>query len=190
MDIRVERTKLEGVLIVEPQAVCDARGFFVETYHKERYAGHGITVDFVQDNHSRSSCGVLRGIHFQDLRAPMAKLVRCPAGRLFDVVVDLRVGSPTFTKWIGVELSAANMRQLFIPIGFGHAFLALSEWADCQYKCTNYYTPEAEAVIAWNDPDLGIDWPCESPVLSARDRGAMSLKDYLQDPRFTYQPRS
>ncbi len=186
MDIRVVPTSLQGVLIIEPQVSRDTRGFFAETYHKKRYAEHGIDGDFVQDNYSRSSTGVLRGIHFQDLRAPMAKLVRCPVGRLFDVVVDLRVGSPTFAQWIAVELSAENMKQLFIPVGFGHAFLAQSETADCQYKCTNYYTPAAETVIAWNDPDLGIAWPCASPTLSARDRNAVSLDDYLRKPAFRY----
>jgi dTDP-4-dehydrorhamnose 3,5-epimerase len=186
MDMRVGPTKLQGVLIVEPQAARDERGFFAETYHKKRYAEHGVVGDFVQDNHSRSVAGVLRGIHFQDLTAPMAKLVRCTAGRLFDVVVDLRVGSPTFAQWIGVELSAENMKQLFIPVGFGHAFLARSDIADCQYKCTNYYTPRAEAILAWNDSDLGIVWPCTSPILSPRDRQGMSLGDYLRKPAFEY----
>ncbi len=188
MDIRVVPTKLPGVFVVEPQVIRDARGIFLETYHRQRYVEHGMPGEFVQDNHSRSTLGVLRGIHFQDLRAPMAKLVRCSAGRLFDVVVDLRAGGPTFGQWIGVELSAEKMNELYIPIGFGHGFLALSDVADCQYKCTNYYTPAAEAVLAWNDPSLAVAWPLAGPpVLSPRDQRGMSLDDYLRKPAFRYE---
>jgi dTDP-4-dehydrorhamnose 3,5-epimerase len=186
MDIRVVPTKLEGVLIVDTDFVRDERGFFIETYHKRRFAEHGLDYDFVQDNHSRSGRGVLRGIHYQDLTAPMAKLVRCTLGCVFDVAVDLRVGSPTFGRWIGVELSAQNMKQLMVPVGFGHGFLTLSDEAEVQYKCTGYYTPSAEAGLAWNDPDIGIEWPTsEPPILSARDREGVSLKQYLQNPAFT-----
>lgn len=190
MDIRVVPTKLDGVVIVDTDFVRDERGFFIETYHKRRFAEHGLDYGFVQDNHSRSGRGVLRGIHYQDLTAPMAKLVRCTLGCVFDVAVDLRVGSPTFARWIGVELSAQNMTQLMVPVGFGHAFLTLSDVAEVQYKCTGYYTPSAEACLAWNDPDIGIEWPTSAPpILSARDREGVSLKQYLQNPAFTYPVR-
>jgi dTDP-4-dehydrorhamnose 3,5-epimerase len=190
MDIRVVPTKLDGVVIVDTDFVRDERGFFIETYHKRRFAEHGLDYGFVQDNHSRSGRGVLRGIHYQDLTAPMAKLVRCTLGCVFDVAVDLRVGSPTFGRWIGVELSAQNMTQLMVPVGFGHAFLTLSDVAEVQYKCTGYYTPSAEACVAWNDPDIGIEWPTSTPpILSARDREGVSLKQYLQSPAFTYPVR-
>lgn len=190
MDIRVVPTKLDGVVIVDTDFVRDERGFFIETYHKRRFAEHGLDYGFVQDNHSRSGRGVLRGIHYQDLTAPMAKLVRCTLGCVFDVAVDLRVGSPTFGRWIGVELSAQNMTQLMVPVGFGHAFLTLSDVAEVQYKCTGYYTPSAEACLAWNDPDIGIEWPTSTPpILSARDREGVSLKQYLQNPAFTYPVR-
>ncbi len=184
VDIRVVPTRLDGVVIVETDAARDERGFFVEAWHKRRYAEHGIPYDFVQDNHSRSARGVLRGIHFQDLTAPMAKLIRCTAGSIFDVAIDLRVGSPTFAKWVAVRLTAENMKQLVIPVGFGHAFLTVSDAAEVQYKCTGYYTPSAERGIAWNDPDIGIEWPEREPSLSARDRSAMSLRQYLDNPAF------
>ena len=187
MDIRVVPTALEGVVIVETAFARDERGFFIESYHRQRYVEHGFTDPFVQDNHSRSRGGVLRGIHYQDLSAPMAKLVRCTAGRIFDVAVDLRVGSPTFGRWVGEELSDDNMKQLFVPVGFGHAYLTLTETADVQYRCTNYYTPPAERCLAWNDPDIDAAWPILSaPVLSARDAAGMSLREYLQHPAFRY----
>jgi dTDP-4-dehydrorhamnose 3,5-epimerase len=184
MDIRVIPTRLDPVAIVETDAVRDERGFFLEAWHKRRFAEHGIPYDFVQDNYSRSTRGVLRGIHYQDLTAPMAKLVRCTSGRIFDVVVDLRVGSPTFAQWVSVELSGENMKQVVVPVGFGHAFLTLTDEADFQYKCTGYYTPSAERVIAWNDPGIGIDWPISEPILSPRDRAGMSLREYLENPSF------
>ncbi len=187
MDIRVVPTALEGVVIVETAFVRDDRGFFIESYHEARYAEHGLARRFVQHNHSQSRRGVLRGIHLQDQTAPMEKLVRCTAGRIFDVAVDLRAGSPGFGRWVGVELSAENMKQVFVPAGFGHAFLTLSDSADVQYRCTNYYTPSAEACIAWNDPEVGVAWPIqEPPVLSRRDTSGMSLRDYLRNPAFRY----
>ncbi|RPJ53775.1 MAG: dTDP-4-dehydrorhamnose 3,5-epimerase [Acidobacteria bacterium] len=186
MDIRVVKTALPSVVVVETDFIRDARGFFIEAYHRKRFAEHGIPDEFVQDNHSRSGKDVLRGIHFQDMRAPMAKLVRCTLGRIYDVAVDLRVGSPTFSNWVGVELSGENMKQILVPAGFGHAFLALSDVAEVQYKCSTYYTPEAEGVIAWNDPDIAISWPCTAPVLSTRDQRGMCLKDYLKKPAFRF----
>ncbi len=186
MNIRVTHTKLDDVLLVETDVVRDARGFFLESYHRRRFREHGIDPEFVQDNHSRSSRHVLRGIHYQDMSAPMDKLVRCTLGRILDVAVDLRAGSPTFAQWVAAELTSDNMTQLFVPRGFGHAFLTMSEVAEVQYKCSEYYTPAAEQTMAWNDPDLAIAWPIADPILSTRDRQAMSLAEYLRHPAFSY----
>src|SRR5947199_7509247 len=147
----IRDTTLRGVVVIEPEVHGDDRGFFVETYNRRRYAELSVADEFVQDNHSRSKKGVLRGVHYQDRSAPMGKLVRCSAGAVLDVAVDLRVGSPTFGKWFAIELSAENWRQLFVPVGFGHAFLVLSQMADVEYKCTGYYANTAEGTIAWND---------------------------------------
>lgn len=185
MNIRATPAGLDGVLVIETDCYGDERGFLVESYHKRRLAECGVTVEFVQDNHSGSARGVLRGIHFQDLTAPMTKLVRCTAGRILDVVVDLRVGSPTFARWVALDLSAENRRQVFVPVGFGHGFLALTD-AEVQYRCSNYHTPSAEHSLAWNDPGLAIEWPIASPILSPRDRRAGSLAEYLQHPAFTF----
>jgi len=185
MEIRAIPTALDGVVIIETAFVHDERGFFIETYHQENYVAQGLIGEFVQDNHSRSARGVLRGIHYQDMTAPMIKLVRCTAGSLLDVAVDLRVGSPTFGQSVLVELSAENKKQLWVPVGFGHAFVALTDGnRDPVISCSNYYAPASEGAIAWNDPDLAIDWPIADPLLSARDRAAMSLKDYLANPAF------
>jgi dTDP-4-dehydrorhamnose 3,5-epimerase len=186
MDIRVIPTALDGVVIVETAFVRDARGFFMESYHRDKYVQHGLDAELVQDNHSRSARGVLRGLHYQDMTAPMVKFVRCTAGALLDVAVDLRVGSPTFGQSITVELTAENKRQLWVPVGFAHGFLALEEGTEIQYKCSNYYAPASEGAIAWNDPDLAIAWPIAEPTLSARDSAAMGLKDYLTRPAFHY----
>ena len=186
MEIRVLPTAIPEVVVIETAFVRDVRGFFMETYHRERYAAAGLDADLVQDNHSRSGRGVLRGIHYQGPPAPMVKLVRCTVGAILDVAVDLRAGSPTFGKWVAEELTAENMRQLWVPIGFGHAFLTLSEVAEVQYKCSAYYTPAVEGAIAWNDPDIAIDWPNAAPLLSQRDQRAMSLRDYLERPTFSY----
>ena len=189
MEIQVTRTKLEGVLLIDTDYFRDARGFFIENYHRERFANHGIDDEFVQDNHSGSSINVLRGLHYQDETAPMGKLVRCIEGAIFDVAVDLRVGSPTLGQWVGFELSAQSMRQVMVPSGFAHGFVTLSERAQVQYKCTGYYTPSSEGTIAWNDPQLAIDWPVDEPVLSNRDQNGMTLKTYLQNPAFHYASR-
>ncbi len=175
--------------MIVPSFHRDARGFFLESYHQQRYVEHGIREVFVQDNHSRSLRGVLRGIHYQDLSAPMSKLVRCAAGSILDVAVDLRVGSPTFGRWVAEELNAENMHQLLVPVGFGHAFLTLSDSADVEYKCGGYYTPSAEGAVAWNDPDLRIEWPEPAPLVSARDARAPSLREYLRQPAFRYEHR-
>jgi len=180
----VRRTPLEGVVVIMPTVHRDARGFFVESYRKQEYAEQGIPDEFVQDNHSRSAGGVLRGIHYQDLSAPMSKLVRCTAGSILDVAVDLRLGSPTFGRWVAEELNAENMYQLFVPVGFGHAFLTLSDSADVQYKCGGYYAAAAEGGVAWNDSQIGIKWPIASPTLSDKDRKAQSLAEYARHPAF------
>jgi dTDP-4-dehydrorhamnose 3,5-epimerase len=184
--MKIIPTELDSVILIEPAFYRDERGFFLESYHRRRFEEHGLICDFVQDNHSRSVQHVLRGIHYQDLRAPMAKLVRCTVGSIWDVAVDLRVGSPSFGRWVAVELSAENMRQLLVPVGFGHGFLTLSESAEVQYKCSGYYTPEAEGSIIWNDAEVGIRWPCLEPILSKRDRQATGIREYLTDPAFRY----
>ncbi len=179
-------TPLEGLWVIEIVNVRDARGFFLESYHKRDFAAAGIADEFVQDNHSRSSIGVLRGLHYQDMTAPMGKLIRCTMGTVFDVAVDLRVGSPMFGKWFSLELNAENMKQLWVPPGFAHGFVTLSEGAEVQYKCTGYYAPASEGTLAWNDPQIGILWPIANPVLSPRDRHGMSLQQYLENPAFRY----
>jgi dTDP-4-dehydrorhamnose 3,5-epimerase len=179
-------TPLEGLFVVDVPVFRDARGFFLESYHRRKFAELGCTAEFVQDNHSRSAAGVVRGLHYQDLTAPMAKLVRCTRGVIFDVAVDLRVGSPTFGRWYGLELSEENARQLFVPVGFGHGFAVLSDWADVQYKCTGFYTPAAEGGVAWDDPEIGISWPVKTPLVSPRDRTGLSLRQYQAQPVFHY----
>jgi dTDP-4-dehydrorhamnose 3,5-epimerase len=186
VEIRVTPTKLEGVVTIDTEFFRDERGFFIEFWHKQRFAEHGLHYEFVQDNHSRSAANVLRGLHYQDETAPMGKLVRCTSGRVFDVAVDLRAGSPTFGQWAGVELSDENMREIMVPSGFAHGFVTLTEMAEVQYKCTGFYTPSSEGTLAWNDPDIGIEWPVNDPVLSARDMKGTSLADYSKNPAFHY----
>ncbi len=170
-------TELPEVLILEPRVFGDDRGFFMESYNKRAMAEAGITAEFVQDNHSRSARGVLRGLHYQ-LRRPQGKLVRVVAGRVFDVAVDLRRSSPGFGRWVGFELSEANKRMAWIPPGFGHGFLVLSDSADFLYKTTDYYAPEHERCVLWNDPALGVEWPLAGePLLSAKDRAGVRLGD-------------
>ena len=185
MDIRVTQTALSGVVIIDTDFFRDDRGFFIENYHKQRFAEHGIDYDFVQDNHSRSARNVLRGFHYQDMTAPMGKLVRCTVGAILDVAVDLRMASPTFGKHVAVELSESNMRQLMVPDGFGHAFFTLSDAAEVHYKCTGFYTPASEGTVAWNDPEIGVAWPVPNPALSGRDQKGMSLSEYRESPAFS-----
>lgn len=184
MKTHVVPTPLDGVLVIEIEYYQDERGFFIEPWNKRDFAAAGFTEEFVQEGHSRSRYGVLRGLHYQDLSAPMGKLVRCTLGRIYDVAVDLRLSSPTFGKTFAIELSAENKKQLYIPPGFGHGFEALEEFVEVQYKQTGYYTPAAEGTIAWNDPDLAIDWPLKNPILSKRDQNGLTLKQYLQNPAF------
>jgi len=163
------KTAIPEVLLIKPKVFGDTRGFFLETYNKERYMDAGFPdVDFVQDNHSRSSKGVLRGLHFQ-LNCPQGKLVQVATGSVFDVAVDIRVGSPTFGQWYGCVLSEENHHQLWIPPKFAHGFCVLSDTADFIYKCTDYYRPEDEGGLLWNDPEVGIDWPLAEPLLSEKD---------------------
>jgi dTDP-4-dehydrorhamnose 3,5-epimerase len=166
--VRVIPTDLRGVLIVEPIVHRDARGFFLETYHEQRFAAAGISGPFVQDNHSRSQRGVLRGLHAQ-LRQPQGKLVRAVVGEIFDVAVDVRAGSRTFGRWTAVTLDAQAFRQLWIPPGFLHGFCVMSEVAEIEYKCTAPYDRADEVGVAWNDPDIGIEWPIREPALSQKD---------------------
>jgi dTDP-4-dehydrorhamnose 3,5-epimerase len=175
--MRVEPTALPGVLVVEPRIFGDGRGIFLETFHAERYAAAGIVGPFVQDNFSRSKKGTLRGLHFQEPR-PQGKLVQVLRGRVFDVAVDVRRGSRTFGKWLGLELDSEWQRQLWIPPGFAHGFYVLSDEADFMYKCTALYAPEVERSIRWNDPALAIAWPIDvAPLLSKKDAEAPLLAD-------------
>lgn len=173
-------TSLPEVLILEPRVFGDERGFFMESYNRRVFdAAVGRPVEFVQDNHSRSSCGVLRGLHFQQPPHAQGKLVRVTAGAVFDVAVDVRPTSPRYGQWAGVELTGQNRRQLWIPEGFAHGFLVLSDATDFLYKTTEYYSPQDEVVVAWNDPAIGVDWPLAAmqPVLSARDSTAACLAE-------------
>lgn len=167
---------VDGPLIIEPQVFGDERGFFMESWNRAVFAEAGITCDFVQDNHSRSHKGVLRGLHFQNPQ-PQGKLVRVVSGAVFDVAVDLRRSSPTFGKWVGVELSARNKRLFWVPEGFAHGFLTLEDNTDFLYKCTAPYAPQHEHTLAWDDPEIGIDWPLGSlaPQLSSKDRAGLPL---------------
>lgn len=171
-------TALSDVLVIEPDVFGDDRGFFMESWNAAHFAEGGITETFVQDNHSRSGKGVLRGLHYQ-LTRPQGKLVRVTAGAVFDVAVDLRSSSPTFGQWVGVELSAINKRMLWIPPGFGHGFLALEDGTDFLYKCTQFYAADDERCIAWDDPAIGISWPLEgiAPKLSAKDQAGLLLAE-------------
>jgi dTDP-4-dehydrorhamnose 3,5-epimerase len=174
--MQVTPTAIPDVLVVEPKVFGDARGFFFESYNERAFAqATGLQANFVQDNHSRSAKGVLRGLHYQ-IRQPQGKLVRVVRGSVYDVAVDLRRSSPTFGKWVGVELSEENHRQLWVPPGFGHGFLVTSESADFLYKTTDYYAPEHERCILWNDPAIGIRWPVEgAPLLSGKDQRGQLL---------------
>lgn len=170
-------TSILDVKIIEPKVFGDQRGFFLETFQQERYSEAGISLPFVQDNHSRSEKGVLRGLHFQKTK-PQGKLVRVVSGEVFDVAVDIRKSSPTFGKWEGVVLSAENKRQFWVPPGLAHGFLVLSEYADFEYKCTDYYDSSDEGALRWDDEDIGIDWPAGiEPMLSEKDGAAPGFRE-------------
>ena len=174
--MKVVETALPGVLIIEPKAFGDHRGFFLETFQVERYREAGITLPFVQDNHSRSQRGVLRGLHFQKTR-PQGKLVSVSRGAVYDVAVDIDPASATYGRFVGVELNDDNHRQMWVPPGYAHGFCVLSEVADFQYKCTDFYFPADEGGLLWNDPDVGIPWPITEPQLSAKDANNPRLRD-------------
>jgi dTDP-4-dehydrorhamnose 3,5-epimerase len=181
--VKVTETEIPGVVLVEPKVFGDARGFFYESFQAQRYADAGIATHFVQDNLSRSVKRTLRGLHFQEPN-PQGKLVSCLRGSVFDVVVDLRPGSKTFAKWYGAELSEDNHRQLWVPPGFAHGFCVLSDSADFFYKCTDYYRPEHDRGILWNDPDVGVKWPIDPPLLmSEKDLKLPRLRDAQLLPR-------
>lgn len=172
--MKLIETPLPGVVVIEPRVFADERGFFLETYHEEKYRDAGISAGFVQDNHSKSGRGTLRGLHYQ-LQHPQAKLCRVVSGEVLDVVVDIRRSSPTFGKWTSVLLSEENKRQIFVPRGFAHGFVVVTDWAEFLYKCDGFYRPDDEHGIAWDDPDVGIDWELEqrgieSLILSQKDR--------------------
>ena len=176
--MKFEKTKLEGVVIITPDVFGDHRGFFMESWSEHKMEEAGLHYDFVQDNHSMSSVkGTLRGIHFQKGDKAQAKLVRCVKGAVLDVAVDLRHESPTYKQWVAVELSAENKKQLMIPRGFGHGFVTLTDEVEFLYKADNYYAPEADGGIRWNDPEIGVDWGVENPILSAKDEKNPFLKD-------------
>ncbi len=174
--MKVTQTALAGVVIIEPKIFPDARGFFVETYNKDRYAASGIDIDFVQDNLSFSSKGVLRGLHYQEPHA-QGKLVYILQGEVWDVAVDIRHGSPTFGEWTAVTLSSENKKQFYIPPGFAHGFCVMSETALFSYKCTEFYHPECDGGFRWDDPEIGIDWPVTEPILSEKDGKLPFLRD-------------
>lgn len=177
--MKVRETALPGVLLIEPELFSDDRGWLMESWNADSFRRAGIVADFVQDNHSRSARGVLRGLHYQ-IGQPQGKLVRAVQGRIFDVAVDLRRTSPHFRAWVGVELSAENKRMLWIPPGFAHGFLSLEDSSECAYKCTALYAPKEERTLLWSDPDIGITWPLDeivAPLLSARDAAARPLAD-------------
>ncbi len=182
--MKVDTTPLPGLLLVTPRVFGDSRGFFLETFHQEKYGAHGITGPFVQDNWSRSTKDTLRGLHFQHPKA-QGKLVCVTRGAVFDVAVDIRVGSPHFGRWYGVELSESNRQQLWIPPGFAHGFCALTDEADFLYKCTALYAPDCEQSILWNDPMMAIEWPTSSPLLSKKDAEAPLLSKVARLPPFS-----
>jgi len=178
--MKIIPTELPEVLIIEPDIYRDERGFFMESHHARKFAEHGLNLEFVQDNHSRSKQGVLRGLHFQ-LQNPQGKLVRVASGEVFDVAVDVRKGSPSFGRWVGVTLSEENNRQLYIPPGFAHGFCTLSDSADLLYKCTDFYQANDEYGVIWNDPDVGIKWPSLEYRLSKKDRDNPRLRDLSKE---------
>ncbi len=180
MPFEFERLKIKDVILIKPKIFMDERGFFMETYKREDFEKAGIRGEFLQDNHSRSRKGVLRGLHFQLEPYAQAKIVRCVRGEIYDVAVDLRKGSLTFGKYVGMILSEENGYELYIPRGFAHGFVVLSDVADVVYKVDNKYSPEHECGLIWNDKDVGIDWPFSSPILSSKDRSWPTLKELIE----------
>jgi dTDP-4-dehydrorhamnose 3,5-epimerase len=184
MKTNLTTTPLKGLLVVDIEFFEDERGFFIETWNQRDFAAAGLNLKFLQENHSSSEQNVLRGLHYQGMNAPIGKLVRCTSGTIFDVAVDLRASSPTFGKWYGLELSARNKKQLWVPVGFAHGFLTLSAGTEVQYRQTDFYAPEFEGGIRWNDPDIGVEWPISDPILSGRDTRHPSFEEYTKNPAF------
>lgn len=184
MEIKLSQAPIHGVLLIEMDYFQDERGFLIESWHKKDFAKAGLIMDFVQEVHSKSTYKVIRGLHYQDMKAPMAKLIRCIQGRVFFVTVDLRIKSKTFGKWFAVTLTADNKKQLFVPIGFAVGFAILSDEAEVLYKLTGFYTKTSEHVLAWNDKDLAITWPYSDPSLSERDKAGISFANYKTHPSF------
>ena len=188
MEFKVEQTGIKDLLIITPDIFQDDRGFFTEAYRKDKFSEFGLNLEFVQDNHSRSAKNVVRGLHFQ-WDPPMGKLMRVTQGAAFLVAVDIRIGSPTLGKWVGVAASVENRKQVYAPAGFARGFCVLSEFAEIQYKCTGIYSNKAESGILWNDPAIGIKWPVEEPILSKKDETAQTLDQWLlkqESKNFTY----
>jgi dTDP-4-dehydrorhamnose 3,5-epimerase len=183
--MKITRTDLDGVVLIDPHVFDDTRGFFMESHHHGRYSDADISRDFIQDNLSFSTRNTLRGLHFQ-LENPQAKLVQVITGEIFDVAVDIRLGSPTFKKWVGVRLSEENHRQIFIPEGFAHGFCVLSPSTHVLYKCSDIYAPDDQCGLIWSDPDIGIAWPVREPILSEKDQLYPSLSDLTPDRLFKY----
>lgn len=187
MSIKSTKAALTGVLLIEPDIFRDPRGFFLETYHQQKYTAVGVDRVFVQDNHSHSKQGILRGLHYQ-LKRPQAKLIYVVTGAIFDVAVDIRKGSPTFGQWVGIHLSMDNNRQMFVPEGFAHGFCVLSKTADVIYKCTDLYDPGDEFGIVYSDPTIGIAWPIKNPILSSKDSQSPELGDVQEADLPVYMP--
>jgi len=188
MEFKLEQTGIRDLLIITPEIFQDDRGFFTETYRKDKFSEFSLDKEFVQDNHSRSAKNVVRGLHFQ-WEPPMGKLMRVTQGSAFLVAVDIRIGSPTLGKWVGIEASVENRKQVYAPAGFARGFCVLSEYAEIQYKCTGIYSNKAESGILWNDPVIGIEWPVKEPVLSKKDEIAQTLEQWLlkaEAKNFTY----
>lgn len=181
MNIKIESRFLRDVVVLIPDIFQDSRGFFMETFREDQFREHGLPTHFVQDNHSRSTRGVVRGLHFQ-WRPPMGKLMRVTLGSAFLVAVDIRRGSPTVGEWVGIEASAENRRQVYAPAGFARGFCVLSEMAEIQYKCTGIYNNKGESGIRWNDPAVGVEWPVKDPILSDKDKAAQTLTEWLARP--------
>ena len=185
--MQVEATRLPGVVVVVPRVFSDPRGFFLESYNQAAFRGHGLDAVFLQDNQSKSLRGTLRGLHFQLPPMAQVKLVRVVRGAIWDVAVDIRAGSPTFGQWVGIELSADNFRQLYVPAGFAHGFCVLSDEAEVLYKTSQLYSPAHERGLLWSDPAIGVIWPIAEPLLSERDRRAGTVDDYLAGDHFVYE---
>jgi len=184
MKTNLTATPLDGLLVVNIEYFEDERGFFMESWNYRDLEASGLAVKFKQENHSSSERNVLRGLHYQDMNAPTGKLIRCTVGTIFDVAVDLRASSATFGRWHSVELSADNKIQLWVPVGFAHGFMTMTDRAEVQYQQTDFYMPKFESGIQWNDPDIGVNWPTPNPILSQRDKKQPSFREYRKNPAF------